>query len=83
VAHFQLSTAGAEPQGFTAFRTYLNTTAPAVLRERNYARIEELAKTWVEARYRAGDPGWRTSNTDENYYTYWGNAWDRAHPSGH
>jgi hypothetical protein len=83
VAHMQLGTAGAEPQGFTAFRTHLNTTAPAVLRERNYARIEGLAKTWVEARYRAGDPGWRTSNTDENYYTYWRNAWDRAHPGGH
>jgi hypothetical protein len=82
VAHFQLSTAGAEPQGFSAFRAHLTRTAPEVLRTRNYARIEELAKTWVEARYRAGDPGWRTSNTDENYYTYWGNAWDAAHPSG-
>jgi hypothetical protein len=83
VTHLQLGTTGAEPQGFSAFRAHLTRTAPEVLRTRNYARIEELAKTWVEARYRAGDPGWRTSNTDENYYTYWGNAWDAAHPSRH
>jgi hypothetical protein len=81
VTHLQLGTTGAEPQGFSAFRTHLTRTAAAVLRDRNYARIEELARTWVEARYRAGDPGWRTSNTDENYYTYWGKAWDAAHPA--
>ena len=82
VVHLQLATAGAEPQGFAAFRTFLTSNHAAVLRRRDYAQIETLARTWVEARYRAGDPGWRTSNTDENYYTYWGKAWDAAHPAG-
>ena len=80
VAHMQLRTVGAEPQGFSAFQTHLRATDAEALRLRDWARIEALARTWVRGQYRTGAPGWRTSNTDENYFDYWGAAWDRAHP---
>jgi len=37
--------------------------------------IIELAKTWLEDKYRNE---WQTSTTGQNYYDYWGGAWDRA-----
>ncbi len=43
----------------------------------NWREIEAHAITWLEAKYR-GD--WKTSNTGENYYDYWGGYWDRVNP---
>lgn len=45
----------------------------------NWSDIKGHAATWLEDKYRNE---WVTSNTSENYYTYWGNAWDRANPGG-
>ncbi len=37
-----------------------------------------MAEAWVEHKYKTE---WTTSNTGENYYDYWGKAWDDAHPA--
>lgn len=78
VALLQLGTTNAPAQGFQQFQTHLTRTAPTAVRDGDWAEVERLAKTWIEQRYRT-DPAWRTSNTNENYYEYWGAAWDRAH----
>ncbi|MGH2947769.1 MAG: hypothetical protein ACRDPC_16210 [Solirubrobacteraceae bacterium] len=78
VALLQLGATTAPAQGFTEFQRHLTRTAPLAVRERDWTQVEQLAKTWIEQRYRT-DPAWRTGNTGENYYDYWGAAWDRAH----
>lgn len=73
--------AAAPPAGFTEFRAHLRTReAAAGGGHLDAAAIQALAEAWVEAKYRSE---WTTSNTGENYYVYWGRAWDEAHPGGH
>jgi hypothetical protein len=79
VSMLQLGATTATPQGFQAFRLHLAATAPDAIRRGEWDVIEAAARTWLETRYRS-DPAWRTSNTRENYYDYWGGAWDRKHP---
>lgn len=42
----------------------------------NRQMIVALAKNWLADKYRNV---WTPSNTGDNYYDYWGDAWDRAH----
>lgn len=77
VALLQLGRTTAPAEGFADFRLHLTRTLPTAVRENRWAEVEALAKSWVEQKYRTG--GWTTSNTGENYYDYWGAAWDRAH----
>jgi len=79
VALLQLGRTTAPAQGLPEFRTHLARSLPHAVRDGRWAEVEALAKRWVEERYRT-DPAWKTSNTNENYYDYWGAAWDRAHP---
>jgi hypothetical protein len=51
--------------------------ADAEVNAANASEIEGHARVWLEAKYRTE---WTTSNTGENYYTYWGNYWDRVNP---
>jgi hypothetical protein len=79
VALLQLGALTAPAQGFAEFRRHLARQLPTAVRKGRWSDVEGLAKRWVEQRYRT-DPAWRTANTGENYYDYWGAAWDRAHP---
>jgi hypothetical protein len=74
----QLGATTAPAQGFADFQRHLGRTAPRAIGAGDWTRVEELAKAWVEDRYRT-DRAWRTGNTGENYYDYWGATWDRAH----
>ncbi len=44
----------------------------------NFDAIEELAKPWLEDKYRNV---WRGSSSGLNYYEKWGDYWDRVHAS--
>jgi hypothetical protein len=79
VALIQLGALTTPAQGFAEFRRHLARQLPTAVRKGRWSDVEGLAKRWVEQRYRT-DPAWRTANTGENYYDYWGAAWDRAHP---
>ena len=67
-------------KGFGAFRAHLEKDHAKTLTDSDWAEIERLAKVWLEDKYR-NDATWQTSNTHENYYDYWGKAWDKAHPT--
>lgn len=78
VALLQMGNTTARPAGYQDFRAHLASDHAAALTDENWGEIERLAKVWLEDKYRNE---WTTSNTGENYYTYWGNYWDRQHPS--
>ncbi len=44
-----------------------------------WAEVEEIGRVWLEDQYRNHLV---TNNTKENYYTYWGNYWDKINPGG-
>ncbi len=67
------------PAGFTEFRAYLRQREEAEQVNFDSGTIQAMAEAWVEDKYRTT---WTTSNTGENYYDYWGRAWDEAHPGG-
>lgn len=67
------------PAGFTEFRAYLRQREEAEQVCFTSEAIQAMAEAWVEDKYRTT---WTTSNTGENYYDYWGRAWDEAHPGG-
>lgn len=77
VTLLQLGKTTAPEVGFADFQPYLARTLPTAVGEKRWEEIEALAKSWIEQHYRTGT--WRTSNTKENYYDYWGAAWDMAH----
>lgn len=77
VTLLQLANTTARPAGYQDFRAHLASDHAAVLTNESWSEIERLAKVWLEDKYRNE---WTTSNTGENYYTYWGNHWDRQHP---
>ena len=71
--------------GYDEFVEWLRTNHPELMVSEvdaaseavNAREIEGHAQLWVEAKYRSE---WTTSNTGENYYTYWGRYWDRLNP---
>jgi hypothetical protein len=78
VSLLQLGARTSPAKGFAEFQRHLARRLPNAVRDGRWADVETLAKAWIEERYRT-DPAWRTGNTGENYYDYWGAAWDRAH----
>ncbi len=60
------------PAGYDEFREHLDDEEDDT-DSLSADRIEELAKDWLENKYK---DDWTTSNTNENYYDYWGNYWD-------
>jgi hypothetical protein len=81
VTLLQTGVASSTLKGFNDLKLHLARAKPNAVKDKKWADIEALAKTWVEDKYR-NDASWLTSNTNENYYVYWGRAWDAAHPSG-
>ena len=82
-AHWELIQAGSapayEPNGYSPFMTHFATLGQTA----GAATIEAAARPWLTTQYRS-NPMFTTSNTSENYYTYWGRIWDEAHPAaGH
>jgi hypothetical protein len=71
----------APAKGYAEFRAHLEKDHAKTITDKNWSEVERLAKVWLEDKYK-NDASWQTSNTHENYYDYWGKAWDRAHPSG-
>jgi hypothetical protein len=78
VALLQSGKETAPAKGYAEFRTHLKKELPKALDDKDWAAIETLAKKWLEERYKT-DASWTTSNTHENYYDYWGKAWDKQH----
>lgn len=71
----QLGAASSRARGYNAFRSHLRATHPELLAEQDWTAVEERAKTWLEDKYRN-----EFTTGGQNYYEYWGQAWDRAHP---
>lgn len=46
-----------------------------LVKNKKWGEIEPIAKTWITKKYKSE---WVTNNTNENYYTYWGNHWDKV-----
>jgi len=65
------------PAGYDEFLPELRAAEEAAGECFSSEQIMEFAETWLEDKYRNE---WTTSNSGENYYDYWGAAWDRAHP---
>jgi hypothetical protein len=70
--------------GLSEFSTWLTTNRPDLAvcptddaAAAHWTAVDGVAKTWLEGKYRNE---WTTSNTHENYYTYWGGYWDSLHP---
>ncbi len=78
VALMQSGKETAPAKGYAEFRTHLKTALPDALKNKDWPAIETSAKKWLEERYKT-DASWTTSNTHENYYDYWGKAWDKEH----
>jgi hypothetical protein len=78
VALLQSGKETAPAKGYAEFRAYLAKDAAKALTDKDWTEIERLAKAWLETRYKT-DASWTTSNTHENYYDYWGKAWDAEH----
>jgi len=72
------ATAAAAPAGFDEFKAYLRADEATNGICYDSATIQAMAEAWVEKKYKTE---WTTSNTGENYYDYWGAAWDDAHPA--
>ncbi|PKN55054.1 MAG: hypothetical protein CVU56_23300 [Deltaproteobacteria bacterium HGW-Deltaproteobacteria-14] len=46
-----------------------------LVKAKKWSEIEVAAKAWIKGKYKSE---WVTNNTKENYYTYWGNHWDKV-----
>jgi hypothetical protein len=71
----------ASPLGYNEFRPQLQAAEGGAGRRLGAAQVQTMATTWLAEQYRT-NPVFFTSNTNENYYTYWGRIWDEAHPGG-
>jgi hypothetical protein len=76
--------ASSSAAGYADFSKYMKKNFPTMLTPAKGAKVkwdevEAKAKTWLKDQYKSGT--WKTSNTGENYYDYWGKAWDAANPS--
>jgi hypothetical protein len=80
VALLQQDKKTAPAMGFAEFRASLEKDHAKTLTDKDWPEVERLAKAWLEDKYK-NDANWTTSNTHENYYDYWGKAWDKAHPA--
>jgi hypothetical protein len=80
VALLQQDAKTAPAKGYGDFRAHLEKDHAKTLTDKDWAEVERLAKLWLEDKYK-NDASWKTSNTQENYYDYWGKAWDKAHPT--
>jgi hypothetical protein len=76
VALLQMGNETAAPAGYQEFRRHLRSDHAELLENERWSRIKEIARAWLEDKYRNE---WVTSNTGVNYYEYWGSAWDRQH----
>lgn len=73
--------------GFAEFQQWISKHHPECMKshsdkstdQANWTQIKDYAKVWLTDKYRNE---WKTSNTGENYYTYWGKYWDSIHPGG-
>ncbi|MDY0062759.1 MAG: hypothetical protein RBU45_23315 [Myxococcota bacterium] len=59
--------------GFDEFYAFLTADHAEALTGKKWTEIATLARTWMVDKYKNE---WVTNNTQENYYTYWGNHWD-------
>jgi hypothetical protein len=80
VALLQQDKKSAPAKGYAEFRAHLEKDHAKTLTDKDWAAAERLARVWLEDKYK-NDASWQTSNTNENYYDYWGKAWDKAHPA--
>jgi hypothetical protein len=76
IALLQMGNETATPAGYQEFRTHLRGDHAELLANERWSRIKEIARAWLEDKYRNE---WVTSNTGVNYYEYWGSFWDRQH----
>ena len=74
------SAPGAQPLGFAEFKTHLAAEEQRAHQCFTSSHVQRVAETWLAEQYRT-NPAFTTSNTNENYYDYWGRAWDEAHAS--
>ncbi len=84
VAGLQLTKGKGEPRS-GKFREWLNAQHPGVLDRAvrsgdpaQWQAIEHLARGWSEDQFRNV---YKTSNTGQNYYQYWGSFWDKSQRS--
>ena len=72
--------------GFSEFQTWLSKNKPELMQsmadpleeQANKDSIQEAARGWVKEKFKNE---WKTSNTNENYYDYYGKFWDSCHPA--
>jgi len=61
--------------GYNQWIPWVGKKHADLVKAKKWAEIEVIAKTWIKAKYKSE---WVTNNTKENYYTYWGNHWDKV-----
>ncbi|GAB4569274.1 MAG: hypothetical protein Tsb0020_23370 [Haliangiales bacterium] len=62
--------------GFQQFLAFLRSDHAEALENEQWAAIKDLAKPWLEQKYR---DEWVGSATGRNYYEKWGDHWDANH----
>ena len=64
------------PAGFDDFVVHLRAKETAEGASLGVDAVQTLAEAWLEDKYKNH---WKTSNSGENYYQYWGSYWDEVH----
>lgn len=77
VTQLQLKAATSSSAGYNEFVGLLKTKHAKLLKDQDWAAIEELAKKFVEGKYKTT---WTGSATGKNYWDKFRAAWDAAHP---
>jgi len=66
-------TAGAA--GFSEFKALVEKDHKAQLDAKKWSELDTIAKSYLTKKYKEE---FKTNNTSENYYEYWGKHWDKA-----
>ena len=64
----------ASQAGYDQWTPWVGKEHADLVTDKKWGEIEPIAKTWIKDKYKSE---WVTNNTKENYYTYWGNHWDK------
>lgn len=76
ISLFQTGVTSSSASGFNEFYREIRRPYSRQLQAQDWTTLHSVAFQWLENKYKSGT--WKTSNTGENYYDYWGAAWDRS-----
>lgn len=61
--------------GYSEFKALVDKDHKALLDGKKWSELDAIAKTFLQKKYKEE---FKTNNTKENYYDYWGNHWDKT-----